>query len=208
MINIYTSNNPATFKEANAVLRGQPSKGVSEKDKKMFREFAKILEKSIDILCKTFPQKCRDNSPVYRGQSYCVSITGQTYTFDSFLSTSKQISQAELFFAECSSSSVLFEMIDVQGIYVSDYSIYPREEEVLIKPTAKFRITLNLNSSHVSTHHPEIERMIHALKRTKIPKAFIKGTMIGFTSTSTALSGQDFVGMALAMIVMYTSFGI
>lgn len=208
MINIYTSNNPATFREANAVLRGQPSKDVTEKDKMMFREFAKVLEKSIDILCKTFPKICQDNSPVYRGQSYCVSITDETYTFDSFLSTSKEISQAEAFFDECSSSSVLFEMIEVQGLYVSDFSIYPEEKEVLIKPTAKFKITLNLNSTHVSTDHPHIEQMIHALGRTKIPKAFIKGTMIGFTSASSALSGQNFVGISLAVIVVYPSFFI
>lgn len=193
MINIYTSNNPKTYQKVNAVLRGQSS-GISLNDVQMFREFAKILSMSIDLLCKQ--TSCVPHN-VYRGEAYCVSVIGKTHTFDSFLSTTTNIRTAEGFYSSCSTPT-LFKMTQVQGIDVQPYSNFPSESEILVKPTAKFTITEYLNSTYA------IANKISSLGGKRNPKVYIEMTMIGFTSASTAISGPKFVGTALMLIIVYT----
>lgn len=123
MIHIYTSNNPPTYQKLNAVLRDDPNRNVSVKDDFIFKEFARLLELSIETLCQKFPNICGIHSIVYRGQGYCLSIPFETtnYTFNSFLSTSKLIREAEKFYNECSTSSLLFKMAKVEGIYIRNF---------------------------------------------------------------------------------------
>lgn len=218
MIHIYTSNNPPTYWKVNAILRDDPNKNVSVKDESMFREFANLLEISIDTLCRRFPKLCRKHSIVYRGQSYCVSIpfNRTTYTFKSFLSTSKLIQEAERFYNECSKSSVLFQMTAVKGIYIRDFSKFDYEEEVLIKPQSTFKILKNLNSTTNESHLKNITHKIQSIKGTEIPKAYIYATMSqtvtsGFKRSITTYpcenavsSGPQYVGSATVMLVMCT----
>lgn len=199
---------PTTFREVNAILRADPNSKVSETDKRMFIEYANILKMSIDLLCAEYPNVCGKHDHVYRSQTRCIEITGTTHTFDSFLSTSKAIGQAEIFFDPCGDSSLLFSLTAVEGIYISEFSDYPEEEEVLVKPMAKFQITQNLNSIRNATHGPEIEKMINFLQGTKIPKGFIGGTMIGFASASSTSSDPKYMWTVLTMSLMYMTFKV
>lgn len=120
MINMYSSDVPKTYMKTNAVLRKDPTnKDERERDDAMFREYARTLEMSIDILCKSkeFSHLCGKHSPVYRAQSHCISIACQIYIFDGFLSTSKEIGQAEKFYYGCP-EPLLLKLTTVEGIYI------------------------------------------------------------------------------------------
>lgn len=54
----------------------------------------------------------------------------------------------------------------------------------------------------------KLKKMINLLQGTTIPKGLIAGTMIGFTSASSASSGPKYMWTVIAMILMYMIFKV
>lgn len=146
-IYLYTYDKPAIYSKVNEVLRGQDIE-----DKDLYKDFANILNTAIDIICQNVSSKCVTNGEAFRGQIYKETFTKNTeYSFKSFTSTSSDISVALNFITQ-TSDSVLFYLTGVNGIKVKDYSRFPNENEILMKPGTKFNIeNIYATSQEVST---------------------------------------------------------
>ncbi|VDI28757.1 Hypothetical predicted protein [Mytilus galloprovincialis] len=127
----------------NKVLRGDQ---IPEQD--MFKSFAYILIRAIDTICEQVHDKCAINRKAFRGQNYKEMFTRNSeYLFTSYTSTSTDIDKA-LRFAGEDDGSVLFHISGVNGIFVKEYSRFPTENEILMKPGTAFNIDDIYKSSY------------------------------------------------------------
>lgn len=141
-IYLYTDDSPKLYDPMNKVLRGEQ---IPEQD--IFKTFADILIIAIDTICKQVHGKCAINREAFRGQNYKETFTRNSdYLFKSYTSTSTDISEA-LHFAGEDDGSVLFHISGVNGIFIKEYSRFPRENEILMKPRTTFNIDAIYQSS-------------------------------------------------------------
>lgn len=132
---LYTDDTPKLHEEMNSVLRG-----YTIPDQDIFKRFADILIKAIDLICEQVNEKCVRNVEAFRGQKYKETFTLNTeYLFKSYTSTSTDITQA-LNFAKGGDGSVLFHISGVNGIFIEEYSRFEMENEILMKPGTTFAI--------------------------------------------------------------------
>ncbi|XDV52190.1 hypothetical protein PO909_020941 [Leuciscus waleckii] len=131
---IYAYTQDEIYKEFNKAVRTERKKYTDKNFKWYSLHF--LLTKALQMLKK----KQTKNYTVYRGtKSKFKGKEGMTFRFGSFASFSRSRNVARGFANK--GRGTCFELKDYKGAHVATYSEYPGEEEVLIPPYEKFKVT-------------------------------------------------------------------
>ncbi len=134
----YTLETPQVYSEFNRQTRELGAKNP----KYQFKAMHYFLTMAIE---KLSAQSVGDNSyKVFRGVTYHVgdAIKGQQFSFTNFASTSTKLSVAMEFLQQSKGEKTLFVIESTkQGAKIKQFSKYPGEEEVLVPPCEKFKVT-------------------------------------------------------------------
>lgn len=135
LINLYTQNCPIGNKFFHKELNTQLGEGHPEQ---FWQTVGNMIDRAIDEFDIEY------HTVSYRGQGFLsgsgTPVKGQTYSFKSVLSTSLLPMEAQEFY--CTKlNKYFFEVHNVKGLYIANYSDYKGEEEVVIKTTASFTVS-------------------------------------------------------------------
>ena len=139
----YTLEDPKVYSEFNTKTRELGPNDTNYDFKAMYY----FLSAAIHYISKKTPQ----DRPykVYRGVTYPVTAeVGQPFHFNSFTSTSTNQSVAETFLTNKGENDpkTLFIIETYQGGKIDQFSAFPGENEVLVPPCEKFKVSKVFNN--------------------------------------------------------------
>lgn len=129
IINLYTQE--STFY---SILNEQMRKNYTDKTTDIWRKAGDLINRGLDILGPTAHEK------VYRGcKSFDIlpDVGSTNYSFNQITSTSKSFTTALSFLCL---GGFLFEIENVYGVSVQEYSAIRNEQEVILKSTEIFEV--------------------------------------------------------------------
>ena len=146
----YTLESPQVYSEFNRQTR---EVGAAD-PKYQFKAMHYYLTTGIEKLSA----KSLGDSPykVFRGCTYPVvdAIKGQQFSFTNFASTSTELSVALNFLQKSKDEKTLFVIESTnQGAKIKQFSQYQDEEEVLVPPCEKFKVTDIIEESGIKKIH-------------------------------------------------------
>jgi len=163
-INLYTRESEPRERSIYFVL----NKALRDKDRKALKSFFPYLRLLLHSMCKL--PRCSSGTVVWRGIDKDVSLhyaKGKKIIWWGFSSCTKDMNALVTLLGKDGSDRTLFSIQTNSAVDISNFSAFPKEEEILVFPCVTFEIQ-NVNS-------PSKGLWIIQLKEVFSPSKIIKG---------------------------------